>query len=314
MKAVNPPSLTAFFLRRIGSIVLACAALVLLATVAGGLSAHNQQVYFVTQQGGKAGMVRLDVRRGIFTRYHWASPIRSVADWSWSPDGALIAFKVTRGISVDLMAMDSNGIIQGWLTLDGRNNRTPNWSRDGQKIVFTSDRDGNAEIYRLDVACVRLPEGCGQQQRRLTDHPAVDEAPAWSPDGRQIAFQSRRDGDHEIYLMDADGGHLRRLTFDPGRDLHPAWSPDGSQIAFVSSRSGNNDIYLLDIETGDIRQLTATPEFEFYPRWSPDGTQILFEAIEPGSDMETYLMNADGTSRQRLTTVDLGLHNPVWAS
>ena len=74
---------------------------------------------------------------------------------------------------------------------------SPAWSPDGQKIMFSSKRDGNSEIYTMDTD--------GKNQHRLTDNSALDTSPAWSPDGQKIAFVSDRDGNCEIYVMDADG-------------------------------------------------------------------------------------------------------------
>jgi len=105
--------------------------------------------------------------------------------------------------------------------------------------------------------------------------------PAWSPDGRRIAFTSTRDGDPEIYVMRADGTGARRLTTTPGRDAHPSWSPDGRSILFQSPREeGHTRIFLMDAEGGNQRALTKNIGFCGVPVWSPDARRILFQCTD----------------------------------
>jgi TolB protein len=88
----------------------------------------------------------------------------------------------------------------------------------------------------------------GGDLKRLTDHPKIDMWPAWSPDGKRIAFVSNRDGNYELYLMNADGSEPRNLTNHPATDSSPCWSPDGKRIAFVSTRHGGSDVYVLEVK------------------------------------------------------------------
>ena len=108
------------------------------------------------------------------------------------------------------------------------------------QIAFVSHRDGNMEIYVMDVN--------GGDQQRLTENRHDDWTPSWSPDGKRIVFVSNRDGHvdvirglptDEIYVTDADGGNQQNLTNDPNDDRNPSWSPDGKRIAFVSDRDGH---------------------------------------------------------------------------
>ena len=131
------------------------------------------------------------------------------------------------------------------------------------QIVFVSDRDGNGEIYVMDTE--------GKNQRNLTNHPASDFAPAWSPDGKKIAFVStRRRGSDDIYVMDAKGRNVQRLTDHPGSDEKPAWSPDGRKIAFNSNRDGSDDIYVMDADGKNVRKITNHPRNDYFPTWSSD--------------------------------------------
>jgi formylglycine-generating enzyme required for sulfatase activity len=161
----------------------------------------------------------------------------------------------------------------------------------GGVIAFTSERDGEGDIYVMN--------GDGSDQRRLTDDPAYDAWPTWSPDGSQIAFASTRSGNPDIYVMNADGSDVRQLTHHTASDIWPEWSPDGARIAFPSRRDGNLEIYVMDADGTNLQRLTNTPSHEDFPAWSPDGTRIVFSRIE-GND-GTYIMNADGSDERQLT-------------
>jgi Tol biopolymer transport system component len=279
--------------------------LVMLAAASvGKLIPPDPQIYFIQAGRIRPGMVALDLSRNIFAPMGWKMPIRTVADWAWSPDGQRVVFKVTRNISVDLMGMKADGSELRWLTQDGRNNHAPVWSPDGTRIAFVSERGNNADIYVVDAD--------GSNNRRLTENSDIDDSPAWSPDGTQIAFHSRRNGDYDIYVVDADGGNLRQITHSPQWDADPSWSPDGKRIAFISGRDGNYEVYRMNADGTQPERLTQTREFEFRPKWSPDGKRILFEAMTTGSDVMTYVIYSDGESLRRLTSIDMFLHDPLW--
>ena len=140
----------------------------------------------------------------------------------------------------------------------------------------------------------------GKNVRQLTVNRGLDRVPAWSPDGRQIAFTSDRDDDDDIYVMDTDGTNVRRLTNLPGSDWSPAWSPNGAQIAFTSDRDGDNDIYIMDADGGNVRQLTNHPGDDLEPAWSPDGTRIAFGSNRDGA-LNIYIVDEDGTTIRQLT-------------
>jgi Tol biopolymer transport system component len=135
-----------------------------------------------------------------------------------------------------------------------------------------------------------------------------------------IVFVSERDGDQEIYIMNADGSDQRRLTNDPSTNGWPNWSPDGKQMAFQSNRSGALNIYLMDVLGGSqvddskVYQLTNSPpgRGSWEPAWSPDGKRIVYSAQQTsGSDI--FLMDPDGTGRQRLTDNKAIDGTPAWS-
>ena len=187
------------------------------------------------------------------------------------------------------------------------------------QIAFTSERDGNREIYVMDTN--------GANQRRLTNSRLVDWDPSWSPDGRHIVFTGNgrpgdwgaRGGDLEIYLMDADGSNPRRLTDNFRQDTDPSWSPDGKHIAYASTIDRrNNEIYVMDVDGSKLRKLTNSGDVHIHnwePSWSPDGKRIAFTSNRDGN-LEIYVMDADGGNQQRLTNSgDIHIHNwePSWS-
>jgi Tol biopolymer transport system component len=148
------------------------------------------------------------------------------------------------------------------------------------KIAFVSDRDGDHDIYLMNLD--------GTDQVRLSDNPEDDLYPAWSPDGQMIAFESRRDGNPEIYVMDRDGTAVTRLTDDPSADTQPVWSPDGQTIVFASDRRGTMDLFTMDAGGGSVARLTRAAGDEYPSDWSEDGRRILFHAAV--SDFEQFIL------------------------
>ena len=162
----------------------------------------------------------------------------------------------------------------------------------------------------------------GNNPQRLTDNDFFDIAPSWSPDGKRIAFMSRRDGhfigefglSYEIYVMDADGGNEQRLTNNRKNDSSPSWSPDGKWIVFSSDRKGddvNYEIYVMDADGGNQRRLTNNRVHDRSPSWSSDGKRIVFSSYRDGNG-EIYVMDNDGGNQQKLTNNPHLDGDPAW--
>jgi TolB protein len=147
----------------------------------------------------------------------------------------------------------------------------------------------------------------GSNMRQLTEG-EDDLVPILSPDGTQVAFMSaRRDGNHEIYVVNTDGSNLKRLTTNKGEDLTPSWSPDGTKILFMSDMLGPGDpgkLYISVMNADGSNPHPLTKSKGMGPSWSPDGSQIAFVT---GKNSISYLnvMKADGTHAQIIKT------NPV---
>lgn len=143
-------------------------------------------------------------------------------------------------------------------------------------------------------------------------------APGVDDGSGEVAFQSDRDGDTNLYLMNADGSSVRQLTDSPGEDLAPLWSPDGSKIAYISDQDGNNEIYLL-ISSADApdtftaMRLTTNEVDDAEPAWSPDGQKVAFSSRLNGN-WDIYVVNVDGSGLTRLTDDQGADQVPTWSA
>ena len=115
-----------------------------------------------------------------------------------------------------------------------------------------------------------------------------------------IVFSSNRDGNNEIYVMDASGSNLSRLTNHLASDTHPSWSPNGQRIVFTSNREGNQDIFVMNNDGSDQINVSQDPGEDYDPVWSPDGTKILFTS-ERETGREVFVMNLNGSGQDRLS-------------
>jgi hypothetical protein len=187
-----------------------------------------------------------------------------------------------------------------------------NGALKGNWLAFTASKNNNSDIYLLDVDSA-LQQGIEKAVTiRLTTDPATDFDPAWSPDGTRIAFRSQRDGNDEIYIMNADGTCQINLTNDPTDDWSPAWSPDGTQIAFAHFFDGNSysDIAVINADGTNLKRLTTSSGE--YPAWSPNGTRIAFASARAGN-YDIYVMNADGSAQTQLTNGPAYDMSPTWS-
>jgi Tol biopolymer transport system component len=210
----------------------------------------------------------------------------------WHPDGTRLSFDTESNLQGDVYVVNADGSGLQRLIVDGF---WADWSPDGSQIVFASRRDGNVEIYVADAD--------GRNQRRLTENRQLDYFPAWSPDGRRIAFA--RVENKQIYVMNADGSHEQQLTHQLNAE-NPSWSPDGTRIAFQSSQDGDFEIYTIDVddaiqggEGAGPTQLTDNQAGDLWPSWGParapePGARLSFDkSAQTFASVPTYQIGLD---------------------
>lgn len=165
------------------------------------------------------------------------------------------------------------------------------YSRDGKKIVFTSFRDGNAEIYVMNAD--------GSEPRRITRAPGYDGGPFFSPDGKRIIYRSdRKDNDLlQIFVNNAEGTAERQLTDNEFVNWGPYWHPDGRHIIYATSKHGhaNYELYLMDVDSGSEERITFHEGFDGLPVFSPDGKRMMWTSSGRPADRKSQLFIADFT-------------------
>jgi TolB protein len=180
------------------------------------------------------------------------------------------------------------------------------------KIVFTHYADNKSAgiIYVMNAA-----DGSNQTRLSTDDANNKDYRPDWSPDGTKIAFTSYRDGNFDIYVMNADGSGQTNISNNPVDDFGPDWSPDGTKIAFTSYRDGNFDIYVMNSADGSNQtRLSNDDADDFGPDWSPDSTKIVFASNRYViTHHDIFVMNADGSGQTMLTNSSKDETWPSWS-
>jgi len=233
---------------------------------------------------------------------------------AYSPGGTLIAFvrDMVAGndkIDGDIWVIGADGTGLKRLTSTSSNDSAPDWTPDGTRLVFSSERTGNSEIYSMKAD--------GTDVRRLTTNKAFDGDPSVSPDGETIVFASDRFGtDLDLFTMNVDGSGVTSVSQINGDEYQPDWSPDGTKIAFTLVLTGNPelplqpDIYSINANGSDYRNLTADATAgDSDPSWSPDGARIAYwrktgvdgdflAGISPTGTMKT-IIGSFGTYDQR---------------
>lgn len=223
---------------------------------------------------------------------------------------------------------------------------TPRWSKDGNLLLYSSERERRWNIYLLnlkgasekkvfsssgtnlagdivskdeillssskdgnpDIFLYNLAES---RLKRLTSSRGIEVSPAISPDGKSIIFVSNRDGTPQLFIMDRDGHSMRRLTFHGPYNTSPSWSPKGDKIVFSGRVGGRNQIFIMDPDGSNLMQLTDLGNNED-PCFSPDGRYIVFTSDRDG-EKAIYIMRSNGEAQRRITPKGLRASSPRWS-
>lgn len=249
---------------------------------------------------------------------------------AWSPDGTKIAFVSNKDRFNFLYTMNADGSNVQLVTDKVLNPGEPAWSPDGGKIALSGGpriaiepNKSFTDIYLVNV------DGSGLT--KITSDSGLNGSHTWSPDAKQMAFSSNRDGVHKIYVMNADGSNQRAIA---ERGTQPSWSPDGLKVLFVGGRgdatecgsiSGNlscEQLYIVNPDGRNLTQLTHYAASYQMPKWSPDGTKIVFarsmttltirnDPLFGGRGITErghaiFVMNADGSNQTNISNREVG--------
>lgn len=229
---------------------------------------------------------------------------------AWSPVGREFCFARHEGSKILLWLLDPQTGERRRLTARDMPEYDASWSPDGKQLVFSCVTFAGGQ-GNVDLCTVSLDKPESRHLIGDSGKLSHEESPAWSPDGKQIAFTSTRDGNQEVYLIDATGQNLKRITQDPGLDAHPAWTPDGQHLLFATNRWGDMEIAQVDTQGEKVDRLTNSKGLDDYPVCSADGSQIAFLSNR-ATQYEVFVMPATGGEARNISR-HAGIDNfPAW--
>ena len=202
--------------------------------------------------------------------------------------------------------MDHDGARRGRVSRTDTLNLLPSWDPRGGGLLYTSYANGQPDLFLHRLGA--------KQAVSLSSHPGMNVGGAYSPNGNTIALTLSKDGNSEIYLIDAGTGKIsKRLTNNWAIDSSPTWSPDGSKIAFVSDRSGSPQIYVMSAGGGGAKRLTFQGTYNTTPDWSPRGDVIAFTARDERYRFDIFTVSVGSGEIVRLTQNQGNNEEPTWS-
>jgi len=271
-------------------------------------SPDGRTLYFVSNRGGLRDLWQQRVAADGMPE---GEPLRVTAGvglWraSLSPDGTKLAY-VPGGWMSNVWRMP---ILPDRIATWGDAEQLTfgrNWigglavSNDGSRLAIGWERDGKLDIW------VMSSEGGEPQQ--LTDDPAVETTPSWSPDDEELVFLSGASGSRQLWAVPSAGGAARQLTtVSDGRAIYPDWSPDGGAVVYLADTAANSRLEVVDLETGATQVLSDEQSIN-WPTWSPDGSQIMFWGNRDNTLPDVRVVLPNGGASEFIT----GGRTPRWS-
>jgi TolB protein len=272
-------------------------------------SVRSRQSVFAKEYNGTAVNPRLyahtisdeihDQQRGL------KGVARTKLAWVSDRDGVRLGDTVLNRQVKEIYYGDYDGANQRRVTVSRRLNVNPSWAPDARALAYTTYRPNP------DIFVSLIYQGVLQNP---TKGVGTNYLPVFSPDGKQLAFMSGRDGNPEIYAMNVDGTNLRRLTNHAAGDSSPTWSPSGSQIAFTSDRSGKAQVYVMNSGDGSgVRRLTVNESEADRPTWSPPPFNEIAFAASTGPGYDIKVLEVSTGQIRQLTFGEGSNEGPAWA-
>ena len=274
-------------------------------------SGDSRELFYVSDENGSMDLWRQPLNRD-GSRFGEASHVTAgvgMRHADLSRDGGKLAYSQGRLVANLFRVPILSDRPATWsdaeqLTFDRAYIEFVDVSPDGTRVVVSSDRSGNPDLWSLTLDDKELTQ--------LTDDPTPDWLPSYSPDGRAIAFYAYRSGNRDLWIMPRSGGPARQITRHKGSDLSPGWSPDGRSLYFYSNRSGNVDLWSVSIDGGEPKQLVPDFGVDRFARASPDGKWLAFTSYRDGV-LTLWRLPMDDLSAQPVALVVGDPFYLVWA-